>query len=88
MIACNVIPLPTAQPRRETFEFEFFTILPALAGWQLHRDGQDDAWFARWDDALEAADLMAGAHHEATGIPTAVVVAMRDRDVAMVTAYR
>lgn len=81
------VPLPAAQPRREPFEFEFFTILPALAGWQLRRAGQDDAWFARWDDALEAADLMAGAHHDATGAPTAVVVAMDGRDVAVVTAY-
>lgn len=84
----NVVPLPAVQPGRASSAFEFFTVLPSLAGWQLRRIGQDPAWFARWDDALEAADLMACAHHDATGVPTAVVVAMEGRDVAVVTAYR
>ncbi len=44
-------------------------------------------WFAKWDDAVEAADVMAVARHEAAGVPTAVVVEMRSRDAAVVAAY-
>ncbi len=86
-MASHVIPLTVSPHRHAASQFQFFTILPQMAGWQLQRDGQHDTWFARWDDALEAADVMAGAHHAATGLPTAVVVAMDGRDVAVVTAY-
>lgn len=66
---------------------EFFIIMPSLTGWQLYHGSQGKGWFAGWGDALEAADVMAGARHDATGAPTAVVVNMKNRDAAIVTVY-
>ena len=51
-----------------------FTISPSYNGWQLRDELRNRDWFARRDDALQAADTMAGARHALTGIPTAVVI--------------
>ena len=40
---------------------EFFVITPSLTGWQLYHGMEGRGWFARGDDAVEAADVMAGA---------------------------
>ena len=66
---------------------EFFVILPAMSGWGLYHGVEGQGWFAKWADALEAADIMAGARHDAAGVPTAVVVEMRNRDAAVVSVY-
>lgn len=66
---------------------EFFVIMPAMTGWDLYHGMEGRGWFARWDDALEAADVMAGARHDAAGVATAVVVEMRNRDAALVSVY-
>lgn len=66
---------------------EFFVIMPALTGWDVYHGMDGQGWFARWDDALEAADVMAEARHESSGVPTAVVVEMRNRDAAVVSTY-
>ena len=66
---------------------EFFVIMPALTGWELYHGMKGQGWFARWDDALEAADVMAGARHEATGVPTAVIAELKDRDAAIVCVH-
>jgi hypothetical protein len=66
---------------------EFFVIMPSLSGWDLYHGMEGCGWFARWDDALEAADVMAEARHEAAGVPTAVIVELRSRDAALVTMY-
>ncbi len=51
-----------------------FTISPSYNGWQLRDELRNRDWFAQMDDALVAADTMAGARHALTGIPTAVVL--------------
>ena len=66
---------------------EFFVIMPAMSGWDVFHGMDGQGWFARWDDAVEAADVMAMARNEAAGVPTAVVVEMRNRDAAVVTTY-
>jgi len=66
---------------------KFFVIMPAISGWDVFHGVDGQGWFPRWDDAVEAADVMAVARHEATGVPTAVVVEMRNRDAAVVTIY-
>lgn len=66
---------------------EFFVTMPAIHGWDLYHGMEGQGWFEKWGDALEAADIMAGARHEATGVPTAVVVEMRNRDAAVVSVY-
>lgn len=66
---------------------EFFVIMPSLSGWDVYHGMDGQGWFARWDDALEAADVMAMARHEAEGVPTAVVIEMQNRDAAVVTTY-
>ena len=66
---------------------EFFVIMPALSGWDVFHGMDGQGWFARWDDAVEAADVMAEARHEAAGVATAVVVEMRNREAAVVATY-
>ena len=66
---------------------EFFVIMPAMTGWDLYHGMEGCGWFARWGDALEVAGVMAGARHDATGVATAVVVEMRNRDAALVSVY-
>jgi hypothetical protein len=66
---------------------EFFVIMPAMTGWELYHGTEGRGWFARWDDVLEAADVMAEARHQAAGVPTTVVVEMKDRDAAIVSVY-
>lgn len=67
---------------------EFFVIMPAMTGWELYHGTEGRGWFARWTDALEAADVMAEARHEAAGVPTTVVVEMQNRgDAAIVSVY-
>ena len=66
---------------------EFFVIMPAMHGWDLYHGVEGCGWFAKWGDALEAADVMAGARHDVAGVPTAVVVEMRNRDAAVVSVY-
>jgi hypothetical protein len=66
---------------------EFFVIMPAIHGWDLYHGMEGRGWFARWDDAREAADVMAGARHDATGVATAVVVEMHNRDAALVSIH-
>ena len=51
-----------------------FTISPSYNGWQLRDELRNRDWFALREDALLAADPMAGARHALTGTPTAVVV--------------
>ena len=51
-----------------------FTVAPSYNGWQLRDEWRNRDWFAQRDDALIAADTMAGARHALTGIPTAVVM--------------
>lgn len=62
-------------------------IMPALSGWDVYHGMDGQGWFTRWDDALEAADVMAETRHEIAGVATAVVVEMRNRDAAVVTTY-
>lgn len=66
---------------------EFFVITPSMTGWQLYHGMEGRGWFARWDDALEAADVMAGARHEAAGVATAVIAEMKNRDAAIVCVH-
>ena len=66
---------------------EFFVVMPSMAGWELYHGMEGQGWFARWDDALEAAGVMAEARHEAAGISTAVIIEMKDRDAAIVSVY-
>ena len=66
---------------------EFFVVMPSMAGWELYHGMEGQGWFARWDDALEAADVMAEARHEAAGVSTTVVVEMKNRDAAIVSVY-
>lgn len=66
---------------------EFFVIMPAMSGWDLYHGIEGCGWFAKWGDALEAADIMAGARHDATGVTTAVVVEMRNRDAAVISVH-
>lgn len=66
---------------------EFFVIMPAQTGWELYHGMKGQGWFACWNDALEAADAMAGARHRSAGVPTAVIAEMRDRDAAIVCVH-
>ena len=68
-------------------EAEFFVIMPAMHGWDLYHGMEGCGWFAKWGDALEAADVMAGARHEAAGVTTAVVVEMQNREAAFVSVH-
>lgn len=54
-------------------EAEFFVIMPAMSGWDLYHGMEGCGRFAKWGDALEAADVVAGARHDAVGVSTAVV---------------
>lgn len=56
-------------------------------GWDVFHGMDVQGWFAKWDDAVEAADVMAVARHKAAGVPTAVMVEMRNRDAEVVAAY-
>ena len=38
-----------------------FTVSPSYNGWQLRDEWRNRDWFAQRDDALIAADTMAGA---------------------------
>ncbi|RYZ75058.1 MAG: hypothetical protein EOP91_00285 [Lysobacteraceae bacterium] len=66
---------------------EFFVIMPSLSGWELYHGMQGQGWFARWDDALEAADVMAEARHHLAGVATTVIVEMGGREAAIVSVY-
>jgi hypothetical protein len=66
---------------------EFFVIMPSLSGWELYHGMQGQGWFARWDDALEAADVMAEARHQLAGVATTVIVEMGGREAAIVSVY-
>lgn len=61
--------------------------MPSLSGWDVYHGMEGQGWFARWDDSLEAADVMAEARHESSGTAAAVVVEMRNRDAAVVSTY-
>lgn len=61
--------------------------MPAMTGGDLYHGMEGRGWFAKWGDALEAADVMAGARHDAAGVPTAVVFEMRNRDAAVVSVH-
>ncbi|WP_162455218.1 hypothetical protein [Pseudoxanthomonas kalamensis] len=64
-----------------------FTIAAQATGWQLYEGDEGKFWFSRWDDALETADIMAGALHERHGIPTAVVMDMAGREAVLVSSH-
>lgn len=63
------------------------TLVSASSGWRLQEGGYDRFWFARRDDALETAGIMAAALHEHHGIPTAVVIEMPGHDPVMVASH-
>lgn len=64
-----------------------FTIVPAGDGWQLFEGHEGRQWFARREQALETADLMAASLHEHHGIPTAVIIDMAGRESVMVGCH-
>lgn len=64
-----------------------FTIVSSTSGWQLYEGDEGRFWFARRDDALTTADIMACAAHEQRGIPTGVLVDMAGRESVMVVAH-
>jgi hypothetical protein len=64
-----------------------FTIVSSSCGWQLYEGEEGRFWFSRRADALETADIMAGAVHQQHGIPTAVVMDMAGRESVMVVAH-
>jgi hypothetical protein len=66
---------------------EFFVVMPSMTGWELYHGMEGQGWFARWDDALEAAGVMAETRHEVAGVPTMVIVDMKGRDAAIVRVY-
>ena len=66
---------------------EFFVVMPSMNGWDVFHGMEGQGWFAKWDDAVEAADVMAVARNEVAGVPTAVILDMRNRDAAVVSTY-
>lgn len=66
---------------------EFFVVMASMTGWEIYHGTDGQGWFARWDDALEAAEVMAEARHEAAGVSTTVIVEMKDHDAAIVSVY-
>lgn len=63
------------------------TIAAEASGWQLYQGDQGRFWFARRDQALETADIIAAALHEQHGIPTAVVMDMAGREAVMLSQH-
>lgn len=51
-----------------------FTISPSYNGWELRDELRNRDWFDQCQDALIAADKMACARHELTGVPTGVML--------------
>jgi hypothetical protein len=64
-----------------------FVIVAQARGWQLYQGSEQRDWFARWDDALETADIMAATAHEQRGIPTAVMVNVDGRGALLVSRH-
>ncbi len=64
-----------------------FTIVSSTCGWQLYEGEEGRFWFARWNDALQTANIMASAIHQQRGVPTAVVMDMAGRESVMVYAH-
>jgi hypothetical protein len=60
------------------------TLVFANSGWLLHEGGHGRFWFARHDEALETAGIMASTLHEHHGIPTAVILEVPGSDPVMV----
>lgn len=51
-----------------------FTIAPLYNGWQVRDALRSRDWFVRLEDAVNAADTLAGALHALTGAPTGIVI--------------
>lgn len=64
-----------------------FTICAESRGWQLYEGQEGRHWFARRDDALETAGIMASRLHEFHGIPTAVVMDMAGHETVEVSRH-
>ncbi|MET0289981.1 MAG: hypothetical protein ABW178_10180 [Pseudoxanthomonas sp.] len=64
-----------------------FVIAAEAYGWQLYQGSEQRYWFARWDDALETADIMAATAHEQRGVTTAVMVNISGRGTLMVSRH-
>jgi hypothetical protein len=60
------------------------TLVSTTSGWLLHEGGHERFRFARHDEALEAAGIMASTLHEHHGIPTAVILDLPGSDPVMV----
>lgn len=60
------------------------TLVSTASGWLLHEGGHGRFWFARHDEALEVAGIMASTLYEHHGIPTAVLLEVPGSDPVMV----
>lgn len=66
---------------------EFFVIMPAATGWDVYHGMEGQGWYTTWDEAVQAADVMAAARRNEGDITTAVIVELGSRDSAVVSMY-